>query len=75
MSKPPATLKIGRRSTHPVKSYAEASAIYCAVRDESEEGVSTFPGGVIKDVDNKTIANISYNGRVWVGDMVVCEPV
>lgn len=75
MAKDPATLTIGRRSTHPVTSYAEASKIYCTIRDESEEGVSTFPGGNIKDSNGKIIARISYNGRVWVGDIAVYEPI
>lgn len=74
MTKNPAILTIGRRSTHPITSYAEACKIYCSIRDKSEEGVSTFPGGVIKASDGKTIARISYNGCVWVGDMAVYEP-
>jgi hypothetical protein len=38
---------------------AEASAAYCAKRDASGEGASTFPCG---DWNGH---HISYNGRVW----------
>lgn len=58
------TLKIGRRLSVDVASLAEASDRYCAERDESGEGASTFPDGRI--MENGTLkARISYNGRVW----------
>lgn len=38
---------------------AEASAIYCAKRDASGQGASTFPNGEWNG------HRISYNGRVW----------
>lgn len=37
----------------------EASAIYCAKRDKSGEGASTFPDGEWNG------HRISYNGRIW----------
>lgn len=41
------------------KTAAEASSLYCAKRDASGQGASTFPEGKWKD------HRISYNGRVW----------
>ena len=40
-------------------SAKEASLIYCARRDQSGEGASTFPNGIWNG------HTISYNGRVW----------
>lgn len=57
-------LYIGKRATRPVKSYKEASAIYCAERDASGEGGSTFPEGAIW-ADGLQVARVSYNGKVW----------
>jgi len=47
---------------------AEASAIYCKLRDDSGEGASTFPDG--KWNGNR----ISYNGRVWNADEKAIYP-
>ena len=47
---------------------AEASRVYCHLRDESGEGASTFPEG------RAAIYRISYNGRVWLGKSVVYDP-
>lgn len=41
---------------------AAASAAYCALRDDSGEGASTFPNGIWNG------HKISYNGRVWRAD-------
>jgi len=41
------------------ESAAEASAIYCAIRDRWQLGPSTMPEG------NWRGHRISYNGRVW----------
>lgn len=38
---------------------ADASAIYCAKRDKSGRGASTFPDGEWNGF------RISYNGKVW----------
>ena len=60
------TLEIGTRFSRPCNSFAEASALYCALRDESGEGVSTFPEGKIRaDAGGRTTARVSYNGKVW----------
>lgn len=54
-----------RKQTFFVKDFAEASAIFDGLRDESGEGGSTFGEGRIYDDAGKMIARISYNGRVW----------
>lgn len=63
------TLRIGRRHTVAVSSLAEASLVYGRVRDDSGEGASTFPGGRVGK------HRVSYNGRVWLGGVVVQEAV
>lgn len=55
------TLKIGAE-TYKVTDYADASRVYCAVRDESMLGGSEFPSGRIGRK-----ACVSYNGKVWEG--------
>jgi len=54
-------LKIGKRHLIEVTSLAEASRIYCELRDESGEGSSTWPEGQVGQ------HRISYNGKVWLG--------
>lgn len=46
----------------------EASEAYCKLRDESDQGASTWPDG---SWDGK---RISYNGRVWDGTEMVFDP-
>jgi hypothetical protein len=58
------TLTIGRRFKGIVNSFEDASKIYSDLRDESEEGASTWPWGKIKH-GSKLVAEVSYNGRVW----------
>ena len=55
------TLTIGRRIKVEASNAAEASAIYCKLRDESGEGASTWPAGRFGSL------HISYNGKVWSG--------
>lgn len=50
--------------THAVASIEEASRVYCAARDASGEGASTWDDGCIQPGNLR----ISYNGRVWNGD-------
>lgn len=57
-----ATLTIGRRHKVEASDAAEASAIYCKLRDESGEGSSTWPNGKFGKL------HISYNGKVWTGE-------
>lgn len=58
-------LFIEGRLSREVATLQEASVRYEAVRDESGEGASTFPDGDVLDADGRSIARISYNGRVW----------
>ncbi len=36
--------------------------------EENDLGSSNWSGGQILDDDNKVIAHVSYNGRVWEGE-------
>lgn len=56
-------LSIKGRFRAQVASIAEAVKLFSKERDDSFEGASTWPDGVIKD--GKTKYRISYNGRVW----------
>lgn len=60
----PLVLRIPRRGEWPVRSYEEASAIYCAERDRSGLGCSDFADGEILGA-GEPFARVSYNGRVW----------
>jgi hypothetical protein len=53
-------LKIGVRFTGEVETLEEASLKYQELRDQSEEGASSFPNGRVTGG-----YLISYNGRVW----------
>ena len=68
-------LRIGRgRTLREVADYAEASRIYCELRDRSGLGVSRMPGGRIYDAET-LVASLSYNGRVWdAADRCVFDP-
>jgi hypothetical protein len=58
-------LRIGRRMTLEVADLPAASREYQRIRDESGEGGSTFPEGIVKG--GSGTYRISYNGRVWLG--------
>ena len=47
---------------------ADLSAQYCAARDRSGEGASTWPTPTIRDTDRPARLRFSYNGRVWDQD-------
>lgn len=47
-----------------VHSLKEASEAYVTLRDESDEGMRTWPQGDVL-LDGITVGRISYNGRVW----------
>lgn len=57
-------LKIGSKR-YAVESLKEASAFYSKTRDDSGEGASTFPTGIVFDNAGKFLARVSYNGRLW----------
>lgn len=54
-------LKIGQRYRVEVASLEEASRVYQRLRNESGEGGSTWPTGLLPGY------HVSYNGRVWKG--------
>lgn len=66
------TLKIGRRHTGEYQTAAEARDAYKRLRDESMEGASTWPAGVISC--GRTKIYLSYNGRAWA-DRQSTQPV
>ena len=55
---------------------AEVSAAYCAMRDASGEGASTFPVGLVYR-GHILVGQISYNGRIWAqgGWVPGAEPI
>lgn len=53
-----------RGVTYRCASLLLASEMYCAERDESGEGASTFPDAKIVTADGRKF-RVSYNGRVW----------
>lgn len=56
-------LTIGKKRFF-VSSFIEASRIYSDLRDRSGLGGSKWPEGKIFENDRQ-IARISYNGRIW----------
>ena len=66
-------LKIDHR-VYDVDSYREASRIWEAVRDFMDYGSSNMPRVYILDDGGKKHAHISYNGKVWQGDVVIYNP-
>jgi len=59
------TMKIGRWQ-HAVASYADASNVFCAMRDRLGRGASGTPTPLIYEAES-VVAHVSYNGRVWPG--------
>lgn len=56
------------RNVTAVKNYAEASGVWCEMRDENGFGSSDMPSLTIVDLNTgATVAHVSYNGRVWPG--------
>lgn len=57
-----------------VATLIEASAVFSAARDKSGQGGRTWRDGVVTDEAGKTVARISYNGRVYQNDKLVYCP-
>ena len=57
-----------KNKTVKVNSFKEASAVCQKFIDENDLGGGNWTGGEILDENNKVIANVSYNGRVWEGE-------
>lgn len=60
------TVRIGRKR-FPLASLAQASEAFCATRDAAGTGASKTPTPIIEDAYGRTVAYVSYNGRVWSG--------
>ncbi len=50
-----------------VTSFKEASDVCRDFIDNNDLGSGNWSGGEILDENNKIIAHVSYNGRVWEG--------
>lgn len=64
-----------RKTKIAVRDFAQASAVYSTMRDQSDEGYSTWQEGRIHNERGRAVARISYNGRVWAlsGDTLVYD--
>ena len=60
-------VRIGRKAVT-VTSLRQASDVWCAYRDALDLGSSDSPLVTVADASGKTVARISYNGRVWAPD-------
>lgn len=49
----------------PTLDFKALSDTYCEIRDESDEGASTFYNGIVYDPQGIRSHIISYNGKVW----------
>lgn len=62
-------MRVITRSRNPktftCNSLKDAQRIIVEYRDKRNLGSSVFAGGQVYDDNNKEIARISYNGRVW----------
>lgn len=70
-------LRVGTsRTLLEVADLAEASRVYCELRDRSGLGASSMPEGRIYDArTTRLAATLSYNGRVWdAHDRCVFDP-
>lgn len=59
-------LQVGRMRFQ-VATFEQASLMFCAARDEADEGARRTPIPLIVDEQGTIIGHISYNGRVWSG--------
>jgi Lar family restriction alleviation protein len=62
------------RQEVPVGSYRQASQIARAYIKEYDLGGGNWSGGQILDENGAEVADVSYNGRVWVGEDCVFKP-
>jgi len=63
------TTRFGRRrATTPVASLEDASRVYAELRDRDNTPSSKAQDGIVKDLDGRVVAIVSYNGRVWGPD-------
>jgi hypothetical protein len=63
------TTRFGRhRATTAVTSLEDASRVFAELRDRHETPSSRAADGVVTDRDGRTVAIVTYNGRVWGPD-------
>lgn len=55
--------------TIPVQFADEASAVFCAIRDDGGFGASDMKQGCgdLLDTAGNVMGRISYNGKIWIG--------
>jgi hypothetical protein len=51
----------------PVRTIEEASWMFCTIRDHLGVGSSEISEALIRDAQQRVVAYVSYNGRVWWG--------
>lgn len=56
-----------------VNTIAEASLLYAERRDQSGEGLKTFPFGTLQLLSGKQY-RVSYNARIWDGPKLIYCP-
>jgi hypothetical protein len=61
-----------RGETFAAPTLQELSSKYCAARDASGEGNSTFPKPTVYR-DRKAFGTFSYNGRIWNGGEIIYD--
>ncbi len=58
-----------KNKTVKVESFKEASEACTKFIGDNDLGSGNWAGGQITDDSGKVIAHVSYNGRVWEGEM------
>ncbi len=64
-----ALIAIVGRSHHPVRSWPQVSEAYRRTIARLGLGASHAPRCEIIDGEGQVVAHVSYNGRVWPGDV------
>mgnify|MGYP003385277410 CR=1 FL=1 len=52
----------------PIQSWSQVSRAYRALLERFDLGASRAPRCLILDARGRTVAHVSYNGRVWKGE-------
>lgn len=52
----------------PVMNWEQVSTAYRNLLDELGLGASQAPRCIVQSPDGKTLAHVSYNGKVWPGE-------
>lgn len=65
--------KVGKR-VHIIETYEQASRAYRSTIERLGLGASQTPRCRICDHTGHVVAHVSYNGRVWAGDVGTWKP-